>query len=457
MRGLRSSNVHPVNTALLDLYKPMTKISVELVQRINGTFVVTVDPNVTAKIVMFIVDNMEFVDMNEEDGRVDRATDMNQDQEYNFLYCVPSTDIYVSSSTAFFLPFDLATWLLTVTSGVAVAASLMLINEVGLQDSLLAALAAFLYQSMGSNICRKHVTPLLWSLSCVILSSLYVCGIEALFIVFTGKGIGTLKEMLDHGYVISLLDDHDSQTLKYMTEYCGEVINCDNLFGNRNVTTIFTDVKMQSFLNPDFHNYLTDPGVGPVMYMNERLKIKAMVAWLNSHIKPLGTTCFEGKEHTNFPASRRIWGTDGLSYVVLMDALVRIHECGILGMLMQMQTMLLETFYGSQLKEAYDQRGKENDSEAKPWRRVVKSSPVFSLGNQQVIIVFKLWALALAFSFIMLTLEALHDRFRRHCRRLGARARWQQVKHIYGALKRENHNMLRRSSPTSVENQWHQY
>ena len=437
LRGLRSSNVHSLNTGLLDLYKPMTKISFELVQRVNGSFVVTTDTDVLYKIFTTIVDDTEFVDMNE--AKIERVTGRNP-QEYNFLYCVPSTEIYVSSSTAFFLPFDLTTWLLIVTSGIAFAGSLRLINKFKLLDGLLAALAAFLYQSMGSNICRRHVTAVLWSLCCVILSSLYLCCIEALFIVFIGKTIPSLKEMVDQGYVVSLPDDLDSETMKYMTAaYCEHMMNCNKLFGNHNVTTLFRDVPMESFLSPDFHNYLTDPGVGPVMYMNEHPKIRAMVTWLNSHFNPLGITCLEGKEHTNFPASRRVWGIEGLSYVVLMDGVSTFHECGLLGMLMQMQTELLEAFYGSKLKEAYDQRGNANDSEAKPLRKVVKSAAGFSLENPQGNIVFKLWALALALSVMMLTVEALHDRFRKYVRHLRAKRRWQQVKDIYGRLKRENY------------------
>ena len=39
-----------------------------------------------------------------------------------------------------------------------------------------------------------------------------------------------------------------------------------------------------------FHKFLTEDVEGPVMYVNERPKIRAMVPWLNSRFKPLGIT-----------------------------------------------------------------------------------------------------------------------------------------------------------------------
>ena len=106
------------------------------------------DENGESKVFTMILDNMSYKETDET--KIFRTTGRNR-EEYNFLYCVTSTDLYVSSSTAFFVPFDVTTWLLTVISGVAFAASLRLINKVKLQDGLLAALAAALYQSMGRD------------------------------------------------------------------------------------------------------------------------------------------------------------------------------------------------------------------------------------------------------------------------------------------------------------------
>ena len=137
----------------------------------------------------------------------------------------------------------------------------------------------------------------MWSFCCLILSSLYLCFIEALFIGFTGKGKSSLKEMLDVGYVISFPRDFDSHEVKSMLGFCEEVFNCDSILGEHKATTFSKQVKLDSYFSPEFHNYLTEYDEEPVMYMNERPQIGAMVTWLKSRFKPFGTTCLEGKEH----------------------------------------------------------------------------------------------------------------------------------------------------------------
>ena len=291
---------------LIDAYAAVIKMSLELVQYINGTLVMTRDENLRSKVVTIIMDDVLFVG---EDVGVNLIATGRNRQEYNFLYCVPPIDIYVSSSTAFFLPFDLTTWILTVTSGVAVAAVLSRIYKVKLLYGLLAALATPLYQSMGSSVLRKHATSVLWSLCCLILSSLYLCFIEALFIGITPKGIGSLKELLNKGYVISFPNDYDSNEVKILLDACEEVFNCVSMLGEHKVTTFSKEVQFDSYFGPEFHKFLTEHADGPVMYVNERPKIRAMVARLNSRFKPLGITCLEGKNHTNFPAHEPVFVT----------------------------------------------------------------------------------------------------------------------------------------------------
>ena len=90
------------------------------------------------------------------------------------------------------------------------------------------------------------------------------------------------------------------------------------------------------------------------IFVSERASIKALSTWLNGRFNPVGITCLKGKEQTNFPAGKRAWGFSGLSASVLTAALARIQECGTLEMFVRMQSDMLETVYGRQLRDAYD-------------------------------------------------------------------------------------------------------
>ena len=76
------------------------KISVELVHHINGSLVVSGDERLRSQIFTVVVDEVpstEFVDK-----LISRVTSNNH-EEFNFVYCVHSRDVYVLSTTAFFI------------------------------------------------------------------------------------------------------------------------------------------------------------------------------------------------------------------------------------------------------------------------------------------------------------------------------------------------------------------
>ena len=70
-----------------------------------------------------------------------------------------------------------------------------------------------------------------------------------------------------------------------------------------------------------------------------------------------------------------------MSTSILIAAIARIHESGILEMFVKVQSAMLETHYGKQLKDAYNES--RNGSRVKELKKAAHSVALFLLENLQ--------------------------------------------------------------------------
>ena len=121
----------------------------------------------------------------------------------------------------------------------------------------MAALGFAVYQPLTSNsLVRKDFKVVLWCFSTFILSAVYVCYIEALFVGFTENRMSSLKEILDAGYVFAFTRDYDSNAVRGLIGPCGNVFGCETVFGKVDVTTLAKETEFNSFLVLEYHEYL---------------------------------------------------------------------------------------------------------------------------------------------------------------------------------------------------------